>query len=241
VIDPQFWAGWPWEFEAISNRLVGQHNFNRVAKTIFRMAAIWGLESLASNWRSPKCLMFVMPPKPLQMILRRSGQMDNVDLHVCALDGFCIYSKLCMEEVQCGFELVLEPACRWIFIHCRTVAKDCMFWKGNLKSWVTKEPRPVMRSAWPMTVSGIHYALVEGGGFMSCLGFSHDQSVHLTTLERVNMVAHHTMGTPNDMDLVRQRVGTVGCWHERWEPRKWRTWTWQEMLVALRREWRLCL
>ena len=46
---------------------------------------------------------------------------------------------------------------------------------------------------------------------MSCLGFSHDQSVHLTTLERVNMVAHHTMGTPNDMDLVRQRVGTVGC------------------------------
>ena len=131
VIDPQFWAGWPWEFEAISNRLVGQHNFNRVAKTIFRMAAIWGLESLASNWRSPKCLMFVMPPKPLQMILRRSG-------------------------------------------HFRTVAKDCMFWKGNLKSWVTKEPRPVMRSAWPMTVSGIHYALVEGGGFMSCLGFSHD-------------------------------------------------------------------
>ena len=37
------------EFDAVSSRLVGQQILKRVAKTILRMAALWGLESLAQN------------------------------------------------------------------------------------------------------------------------------------------------------------------------------------------------
>ena len=46
-------------------------------------------------------------------------------------------------------------------------------------------------------VRGAH-ALVDGGGFLrSGLGLTNDQWIHLNTLERAIMVAHHTMGTPN--------------------------------------------
>ena len=59
--------------------------------------------------------------------------------------------------------------------------------------------------------SGIHSALVEAGGFLrNGLGLSHDQWIHLIALERANMVAHHTVGTPNYMHFVRQRAGAIG-------------------------------
>ena len=59
--------------------------------------------------------------------------------------------------------------------------------------------------------SGIHYAVVESGGFLrNGFGLSHDEWIHLNILERANMVAHHTMGTPNYMHLVRHRVGPMG-------------------------------
>lgn len=48
-------------------------------------------------------------------------------------------------------------------------------------------------------VSGVHYALVEGGGFLqNGLGLTNEQCILLNTLERANM------------QLVRQRGGPVG-------------------------------
>ena len=42
--------------------------------------------------------------------------------------------------------------------------------------------------------SGIRYAVVESGGFLrNGLGLSHDQWIHLNTLERANMVSPHAM------------------------------------------------
>ena len=53
--------------------------------------------------------------------------------------------------------------------------------------------------------SGLHYALVESGGFLrNGLRLSHDQWIHLNTLERANMVAHNTMGASEFMSLTRQ-------------------------------------
>ena len=60
-------------------------------------------------------------------------------------------------------------------------------------------------------VSGVHYALVEGGGFLkNGLGLTNEQCIVLNTLERANMQASHTMGTAAYMQLVRQRGGPVG-------------------------------
>ena len=47
------------EFDAVASRLVGQQNLKRIAKAIYRMAAVWGLESLGSSyfsrWRKLCC------------------------------------------------------------------------------------------------------------------------------------------------------------------------------------------
>ena len=60
-------------------------------------------------------------------------------------------------------------------------------------------------------VSGVHFAVVEEGGFLrNGLGLTNEQWIHLNTLERANMQASHSMGTPTCMQLVRQRAGAVG-------------------------------
>ena len=56
-------------------------------------------------------------------------------------------------------------------------------------------------------MTGLHYSLVEHGGFLrNGLGLSHDQWIHLTTLERANMISSRTMGSVEFMRLVRQRM-----------------------------------
>ena len=59
--------------------------------------------------------------------------------------------------------------------------------------------------------SGIHYSLVEHGGFLrNGLGLSHDQWVHLNVLERGNLIASRTAGSVELMRLVRQRFTPIG-------------------------------
>ena len=53
---------------------------------------------------------------------------------------------------------------------------------------------------------GLHYAIVEHGGYLrNGLGLNHDQRIHLTTLERANLVSARVMGTVEYMRAVRQR------------------------------------
>ena len=55
--------------------------------------------------------------------------------------------------------------------------------------------------------SGLHYALVESGGFLrNGLGPTSDQWIYLNILERAIVVAHSTMGAAEFMSLTRQRV-----------------------------------
>ena len=59
--------------------------------------------------------------------------------------------------------------------------------------------------------SGLHYSIVENGGFLKDgFGLTHQQWVHLTTLERANMVAARVMGSVDYMRAIRQRYGTYG-------------------------------
>jgi predicted transcriptional regulator len=59
--------------------------------------------------------------------------------------------------------------------------------------------------------SGLHYSLVEHGGFLrNGCGLSQAQWVHLTTLERANLVTARTLGSVEYMRLVRQRFTPQG-------------------------------
>ena len=59
--------------------------------------------------------------------------------------------------------------------------------------------------------SGIHYSLVEHGGFLrNGCGLSQAQWVHLTTLERANLISARTLGSVEYMRLVRQKFSPQG-------------------------------
>jgi hypothetical protein len=60
-------------------------------------------------------------------------------------------------------------------------------------------------------VSGLHFAVVEGGGFLQHgLGLTNDQWVHPNTWERANMQAFHSLGSGTYIQLVRQRSRAIG-------------------------------
>ena len=59
---------------------------------------------------------------------------------------------------------------------------------------------------WHEYAAGIHHSLVEHGGFLkNGLGLSHQQMVHLATLETANLVAARVMGSVEYMRNLRQR------------------------------------
>ena len=59
--------------------------------------------------------------------------------------------------------------------------------------------------------SGIHYSMVEHGGFLrNATGLSHEQWIHLHTLERANLLSSRTAGAEEFMNLVRQRYAPRG-------------------------------
>ena len=58
---------------------------------------------------------------------------------------------------------------------------------------------------------GIHYSLVEHGGFLrNGFGLSHQQMVHLATIERANLVTARVMGSVEYMRSLRQRYVPQG-------------------------------
>ena len=59
--------------------------------------------------------------------------------------------------------------------------------------------------------SGIHYSMVEHGGFLrNATGLSHEQWIHLHTLERANLMSSRTARAEEFMNLVRQRYAPRG-------------------------------
>ena len=59
--------------------------------------------------------------------------------------------------------------------------------------------------------SGLHYYIVESGGYLrNGLGLSNGQWIHVTTLERANLVASRTMGSVECTRLIRQRGLALG-------------------------------
>ena len=60
--------------------------------------------------------------------------------------------------------------------------------------------------------SGIHYSMVEHGGFLrNATSLSHEQWIHLHTLERANLMSSsRTAGAEEFMNLVRQRYAPRG-------------------------------
>lgn len=77
------------EFDAVASRLVGQQSLKRVAKALFRMAALWGLESLAQNGAEAAEITFEDGGTCSLKQLRNMVAMVCIGPDVLALDSFC--------------------------------------------------------------------------------------------------------------------------------------------------------
>ena len=89
--------------------------------------------------------------------------------------------------------------------HCEALENQLGQQAAILTDQVTQTSNELSMTHDYMT--GLHYSLVEHGGFLrNGLGLSHGQWIHLTTLERANMISSRTMGSVEFMRLVRQRM-----------------------------------
>ena len=60
--------------------------------------------------------------------------------------------------------------------------------------------------------TGLHYSLVENGGVLrNGCGLTQAQWVHLTTLERANLISTRALGSVEYMRLIRQRFSPQGA------------------------------
>ena len=71
--------------------------------------------------------------------------------------------------------------------------------------------------------TGLHYSIVEHGGFLrNGCGLTQEQWVHLTTLERGNLIASRATAALEYMRLVRQRFSPEGAADDTGTPRGYR-------------------
>jgi hypothetical protein len=205
------------EFDAVSSRLVGQQGLKRVAKALFRMAALWGLESLAQNGAEAAEITFEDGGTCMAADQPVSNSSETWWLWFVlalmfllwtafAVAGYMAWRKLSHDLFHCWNQLGDEDS----YIAQQAQRIDMLDGKYyELGERITENNNEL--SMTHDYVSGVHYAVVEGGGFLrNGLGLTHDQWIHLNMPERANMQAHHTMCTAAYMHLVRQRVGAVG-------------------------------
>ena len=204
------------EFEAINSRMVGQQSLKRVAKAIFKMATLWGLESLAQS--SAEATKITGDGMCLTC-----DQQQNTDSSETwwlwftlgfmfllwisfAVAAYMAWKRLSHDLHHCWNQVGDENAYIAQQAH-RIDMMDARFY--GLGERITENSNEL--SMTHDYVSGVHFAVVEGGGFLrNGLGLTNEQWIHLNTLERANMQASHSLGTPTYMQLVRQRAGAVG-------------------------------
>ena len=209
------------EFDAVASRLVGQQNLKRIAKTIYRMAAVWGLESLGSE------AAVISPHGGTCAVENEAIKLKNSEnfLLWCAMAfmpvlwvAFAMVTYKVLRQLrhdleQCWGQVGEEDA--YVAVQERRIdtlngKMDMMDGKmDELEDKITEASHEISMTHDYCTT--IHYTVVESGGFLrNGLGLSNDQWTHLNTLERASMVSHHAMGSASYMHLVRQRIGPSG-------------------------------
>ena len=100
------------EFDAVASRLVGQQNLKRVAKTIYRMAALWGLESLGQS--SAEVAAVWLLQMVLALLVMKSKQFALAFMLVLwvtfAVVAYKVFKKLRNDLEQCWGQVADEDS-----------------------------------------------------------------------------------------------------------------------------------
>ena len=209
------------EFEQASQKFEGQRNMKNLVKTVMRMAMVMGLESinLPGADAAPTCASSEARPAADSRIF----WLWVFLICMCLLFGVFAYvmvkkvNKIAKDLEYCWNQVADEDHFAGqqsqridaLFDQSRRLEQILDNTKADLQDGITEVSNEA--SMVHDYASGLHYYIVESGGYLrNGLGLSNDQWIHLTTLERANLVASRTMGAVEYMHLVRQRGAAVG-------------------------------
>ena len=207
------------EFENAAQRFDGQRNMKNLVKAVMRMAMVMGLESLPGADATNACASHEAP----QVSGSGTSWLWVFLICMCLVFGVFAYvmlkkmNKIAKDLEYCWNQVADEDhfagqQSRRIdtpFDQCRRLEHVLDNTKAELQDGITQVSNEA--SMVHDYASGLHYYIVESGGYLrNGLGLNNEQWIHLTTLERANLVASRTMGAVEYMRLVRQRGAAVG-------------------------------
>jgi hypothetical protein len=211
------------ELETFEERVVGQQSMRCMTKAIMRMALMWGLEptlhvGAETAGTEEVCLQ-----------VQASGN-DNGDFWLwlalfglfmlwigLALVGYFAWRRVSTDLRHCWNQVGDEDG----YISTQEKRIGDLIGKFERMQIQMEQDYSMLSDRVEATsnevsmthdyASGLHYSLVEHGGFLrNGCGLSQAQWVHLTTLERANLVTARTLGSVEYMRLVRQRFTPQG-------------------------------
>ena len=211
------------EFDRFEERIVGQQSMKRMTKAIMRMALMWGLEPAFNIGAEATSTEEVC----LQVQASGSGN-ENFWLWLAwfglfilwiglATFGYFAWRRVSTDLYHCWNQVGDEDG----YIAKQEKRIDDLIVKLERMQIQMEQDYAMLSDRVESTsnevsmthdyASGLHYSLVEHGGFLrNGCGLSREQWVHLTTLERANLVSARTLGSVEYMRLVRQRFAPQG-------------------------------
>ena len=211
------------EFKAFEERVFGQKTVKRVAKAIMRMALMRGLEpslhvGAEAAGTNEVCLEVQASGKSNGdwWLWLAMGVMLILWFGL-AMVGYLAWREVSTDLQHCWNQVGDEDG----YISTQEKRIDDLTSKVEGMQSQIEQDYAMLSDRVESTsnevsmthdyASGIHYSLVEHGGFLrNGCGLSQAQWVHLTTLERANLISARALGSVEYMRLVRQRFSPQG-------------------------------
>jgi hypothetical protein len=212
------------EFKAFEERVFGQKTVKRVAKAIMRMALMWGLEpslhvGAEAAGANEVCLEVQASGKSNgDWWLWLAMGLMLILWFGLAMVGYLAWRKVSTDLQHCWNQVGDEDG----NISTQEKRIDDLISKVERMQTQIEQDYAMLSDRVESTsnevsmthdyASGIHYSLVEHGGFLrNGCGLSQAQWVHLTTLERANLISARALGSVEYMRLIRQRFSPQGA------------------------------
>ena len=214
------------EYEAFEGRTVGKQMVKRMAKTIMRMAVLWGLEP---NLQGAEAA--TVDEEVCQQVQASGNNGGNTWLWFSvfllfmlwvglAVAGYVAWKKFakttkdlesCWNQVADEDSYIAKQEARidQVIQRLEQIREHNEQDHAIISDRVTECSNEL--SMVHDYASGLHYSIVEHGGFLrNGCGLSPEQWRHLATLERANLVSSRALGAVEYMRLVRQRFQPQG-------------------------------
>ena len=192
------------EFQVVSEGLMGAQEVKRVAKAVLRMSVFWGLgpNGAAGEDVSDTCKVDSSNANGVIFWLWAAFVTLLVLMIAMGCILFFVLKKLRKDLTSCWNQVADED----VYIDTQEKRIDALVKRTNALD-AADERMSNEHSQLHDYVCGIHYAVVEQGGFVRhFLGLTSRDWTQLSLVERANLATFNIMGSSQYLQLVRQRA-----------------------------------